>query len=68
VIAAATMHLLLIKQLNNNTKLPIRKSDLVVGINIMTNRDIIILSGQHSPVNTGIALAAPSGTYARIAP
>jgi dUTPase len=42
VIAAASMHPLLIKQLNENAKLPIRGSDLTAGINIMANQDIII--------------------------
>jgi hypothetical protein len=37
VIAAALMHSLLIKQLDINVKLPIRGSDLAVGIDIMTN-------------------------------
>jgi dUTPase len=46
VIAAAMMHPLLIKRLDDNTKLPIRGSDLAAGIDIMTNQDIIILSGQ----------------------
>jgi dUTP pyrophosphatase len=33
----------------------------------MANQDIIIPPGEQSPVNTAIALAAPPGTYARIA-
>jgi dUTP pyrophosphatase len=68
VIAAALIHLLLIKQLDNNAKLPIRKSDLVAAIDIMANQDLIIPPGERSPVNRGIALVAPLGTYARIAP
>jgi dUTP pyrophosphatase len=68
MIAAASIHPLLIKQLDENAKLPIRGSDLVAGINIMANQDMIISPGERSPVNTRIALAAPPGTYARIAP
>jgi dUTPase len=45
VIVAVTLHLLLIKQLDDNTRLPIRGSDLAAGIDIMANQDIIILLG-----------------------
>jgi dUTP pyrophosphatase len=68
VIAAASMHPLLIKWLDDNAKLPIRRSDLAAGIDIMANQDIMIPPARRSPVKTGIALAAPPGTYARIAP
>jgi dUTP pyrophosphatase len=68
MIAAASMYPLLIKRLHENAKLPIRRSDLVAGIDIMTNQDIIIPAGECSPINTGIALMAPPGTCARIAP
>jgi dUTP pyrophosphatase len=68
VIAVASMHPLLIKQLVNNAKLPISGSDLGAGINIMANQDMIIPPREQSPVNTGIALVTPLGTYARIAP
>jgi dUTPase len=37
------MHPLLIKQLDKNVELPIRRSDLAAGIDIMTNQDITIL-------------------------
>jgi dUTP pyrophosphatase len=68
VIAATSMHPLLIKRLDDNAKLPIRGSDLAAGIDIMANQDMIIPPGGRSPISTGIALAAPPGTYARIAP
>jgi dUTP pyrophosphatase len=68
VIAVASMHPLLIKRLDSKTKLPIRGSNPVAGIDIKVNQDMIILLGERSPINTGIALAAPPGTYARIAP
>jgi dUTP pyrophosphatase len=54
--------------LDKNVKLPIRGSDLAAGIDIMANQDIIIPPGEQSPVNTGIALVAPSETYVSIAP
>jgi hypothetical protein len=54
--------------LDNNAKLPIRESNLVAGIDIMINQDIIILPGQQSLVNTGITFAVPPGTYARTTP
>jgi dUTPase len=67
VIATAMIYPLLIKRLHNNAKLLIWGSDLVAEIDIMVTQDIIILPGQQSPVNTGIALVAPLGTNARIA-
>jgi hypothetical protein len=68
VIAVASMHPLLIKGLDENAKLPIRRSNLTAGIDIMANQDIIIPPGERSLVNTGIALAVPPGTYTRIVP
>jgi hypothetical protein len=68
VITAAKTHSFLIKQLDNNTKLPIRGSNLVTGIIIMTNHDKIILSAQCNPINTEIVLAALPGTYTQIVP
>jgi dUTP pyrophosphatase len=67
-LIVATIHPLLIKRLDHNAKLLIRGSDLAAGIDIMAKEDIIVLSDQHSPINTGIALAAPPRSYARIAP
>jgi dUTP pyrophosphatase len=68
VIAAASMHSLLIKRLDDNAKLPIRGSDFMAGIDIMANQERIIPPGKRSPINTEITLAVPSGTYAGIAP
>jgi dUTP pyrophosphatase len=68
MIAAASMHPLLIKQLTSNAKLPIRGSNLTAGIDIMANQDMIIALGRRSPVNTQIALVVPPETYIRIAP
>jgi dUTP pyrophosphatase len=68
VIAAASIHPLLIKRLDDNVKLPIRGSNLAAGIDIMLYQDMIIFPGRRSPINTGIALAAPPGTYARSPP
>jgi dUTPase len=68
VIAAVTLHLLLIKRLDDQAKLPIRGSDLATGIDIIVNQDMIILPGQGAPINTGITLAAPLGTFVRITP
>jgi dUTPase len=53
--------------LDNNIKMPIRGSDLAAGIDIMAIPDMIIPSGEQSPVNTGITLAVPLGTYTMIA-
>jgi dUTP pyrophosphatase len=66
VIAAATIHPLLIKGLNRNAKLPICGSDLAVGIDIIANQEVMMQPHQRAPIGTGIALAARSGTYIRI--
>jgi hypothetical protein len=52
MIATASMHTLLIKQLDSNVKLAIRGSDLAVGIDLMANQDIIIPPGERTSVNT----------------
>jgi dUTP pyrophosphatase len=54
--------------LDDNVKLLIRGSDLVAGIDILANQDMIILPGRRSPISTGIALVAPPGTYRTITP
>jgi dUTPase len=61
VIAAALMHPLLINRLDENTKLPIRVSDLAARIDIMANEELIIPLGEQSLVNTGSTLAVPLG-------
>jgi dUTP pyrophosphatase len=43
-------------------------SDVVAGIDNITNQEMIILPGERFPINTGIALVAPPSTYARIVP
>jgi dUTP pyrophosphatase len=68
VIATTTLHPLLIKQLDKNAKLWIQGADLAPGTDITADQDIILALGQRIPVSTGIALVAPPGTYARIAP
>jgi dUTP pyrophosphatase len=68
LIAALTMHPLLIKRLDNQAKQPIRRSNLAAGVDIMANQGMIILSAHRAPINTGIGLATPPETYARIAP
>jgi deoxyuridine 5'-triphosphate nucleotidohydrolase len=62
------MHSLLIKRLDNNSRLPIRGSNLTAGINIMINQEVILQPHQRAPISTGIALAVPPGTYTRITP
>src|SRR5205807_909705 len=48
--------------------LPIRGSDLAVGIDVMANELATIPSNERMAISTGIAIATPPGTYARIAP
>jgi deoxyuridine 5'-triphosphate nucleotidohydrolase len=52
--------------LDNNVKISIEGSDLAEGIDIMATKDIIILSGYRSPIETGITIAVPPRTYPRI--
>jgi dUTP pyrophosphatase len=68
VIAVIMIHPLLINGLNENTKLSIRGSELAAGIDITANQDIIILPNHRMLITTGIALAAPPGTHAKIIP
>jgi dUTP pyrophosphatase len=67
VRTAATILSLLVKRLDENIKLSIRGLNLAVGMDIMANQDIIILPNQRALISTGIVLATPPGTYARIA-
>ena len=62
------LHPLLVKLPKLGAQLPIRGSDLVAGIDIMLNEARIIPQGERKVNCTGIAIATPVGSYARIAP
>ena len=62
------LHPLLIKRLEPGAQLPIRGSDLAAGVDIMSNEATVIPQGNRIVVHTGIAIATPAGSYARIAP
>ena len=62
------LHPLLVKRLGPGASLPIRGSNLAAGIDIMANEATVIPQGERRVISTGIAIATPAGTYARIAP
>src|SRR5437588_7120815 len=68
VSAINTLHPLLVKILQPGAKLPIRGSDLAAGIDIMANELATIPPKERMAISTGIAVATPPGTYARIVP
>src|SRR5205085_11742637 len=68
VSAINTLHPLLVKILQPGAKLPIRGSDLAVGIDVMANELATIPPNERMAISTGVAIATPLGTYARIAP
>src|SRR5437660_12452656 len=67
VSAINTLHPLLVKILQPGAKLPIRGSDLAAGIDVMANELVTIPPNERMAISTGIAIATPLGTYARIA-
>src|SRR5437588_6570513 len=68
VSAINTLHPLLVKILRPGAKLPIRGLDLAAGIDVMANELATIPTNERMAINTGIAIATPPRTYARIAP
>ena len=57
-----------VKFLDNAATLPVRGTPHAAGLDITSTQTITIEPGQRSPIKTGLAVACPSGTYARIAP
>ena len=59
---------LLVKLHDPAAKLPTHATSGSAGYDLYSCEDPLIPPGTRKPVNTGISIAVPSGTYARIAP
>jgi dUTP pyrophosphatase len=59
---------LLVKRLKNNAKIPTKGSEFAAGHDLYSIEEKEILSGGSSLISTGISIAIPNRTYARIAP
>ena len=57
-----------IKRLSEYAIIPTRGSDYAAGLDLSSAIDITIAPGERALVKTDLAIACPSGTYARIAP
>lgn len=62
------MSALRVKRTHKDATMPIRASKHAAGYDITSVEDIEILPGGMALVPTGISIAIPTGTYARIAP
>ena len=56
------------KKLRNNATVPCRGTDGAAGYDLSSAEDLIISGKGKGVVKTGLAIAIPEGTYARIAP
>jgi dUTP pyrophosphatase len=57
-----------VKKLQKGARCPIQGSEGAAGWDLYSTKEKEIPSGGHSLISTGISIAVPSGTYARIAP
>ena len=57
-----------VKKLRDEAILPIRAHSEDIGADIHSIEDVLIPSGEHRLVSTGISAQAPEGCYIRIAP
>lgn len=57
-----------VKRLTETARIPTRGSIEAAGWDIYADEDVIIQPGKSNVVSTGIAIATPNGTYARLAP
>ena len=57
-----------VKKLNEKGQIPFRGSDLAAGVDLHASEEVVIPPLTRKAVGTGIAIAIPENTYARIAP
>jgi dUTP pyrophosphatase len=57
-----------VKILSSGAVLPTRKSAFAAGFDISASESIVIPAKSRAVVKTGLSIACPAGTYARIAP
>ena len=62
------MHQLSIKKLSEDAQLPVRGSDGAAGYDLYSTEAVELVPGERALVGTGIAIAIPPETYARVAP
>jgi len=66
-LAAATA-MMFVKRLRPEASLPVRGSSLAAGFDLAASEAATVPSGSKAIVKTGLSLAVPKGTYARLAP
>ena len=59
---------LLVKRLTESAKLPVRGSELAAGFDLAASEPAVVPAKGKALVATGLSVATPPGTYARIAP
>lgn len=57
-----------VKLLNENARLPSKGSEFAAGYDLYSADNVVIPRGERRVVKTGISIAIPYGSYARIAP
>jgi len=63
-----TMAPIQVKRLRPEASLPVRGSELAAGVDLSAAEAVIVPAGGKAIVKTGLAVAIPEGTYARLAP
>merc|ERR1719253_2092384 len=59
---------MLVKKLRPEASLPVRGSALAAGFDISSAEDVTVPKGGKAIAKTGLSVAVPKGTYARLAP
>jgi dUTP pyrophosphatase len=59
---------MLIKRLRPEAILPVRGSSLAAGFDLASSEEVMVPKGGKAIVKTGLSMAIPAGTYARLAP
>jgi len=59
---------MLVKRLRPSAVLPVRGSDAAAGFDLSASEGSVVPAGGKAIVKTGLSIAIPEGTYARIAP
>ena len=68
VISVITYSPMYVKKLNEKGQIPFRGSDLAAGVDLHASKEVCIPPLTRKTVRTGIAIAIPENTYARIVP
>lgn len=68
VISVIAYNPIYVKRLNENGQIPFRGSDLAAGVDLHASEEACIPPLTRKAIGTGISIAIPDNTYARIAP